>query len=183
MRAFGLGVLLVLTACGAAEPVPASPDHPANAEAAAGVAPEAAAAPTADPKLAAMANEEAALAKARPIFERACFPCHTSGGAKPNKLAIERLSMDAYPFTGEHAMTAGPDLRVALGVEGGKPATMPKGAPGSVTGADLDALVAWSRTFDASHAAGAHDHGDHGEHGDHGAHGGHDDGHEGHEGH
>ena len=176
VRAFALVLTCVsigamVAACGAADPVPASPDHPGNAEAAAGMTPGAAE-PAPDPKLAAIAAEESALAKARPVLERACFPCHTTAGAKASKLAIEHLSMDAYPFTGEHAITAGADVRVALGVESGKPATMPKKAPGTVTGADLDALVAWSRAFDASHAAGAHDHGD----------GGHE-GHEGHEGH
>ena len=183
---------LVLAACGAPDTIPSSPGHPAAPGAPmASAAPGAPAAPdehaghdrgehaghdmaghdhaamdkAAGPDAVAIATaEKAAFEKARPIFERACAPCHSAKGAKPSEKAIKELSLDGYPFGGEHGATAGPTIRKVLGVEGGEKATMPKNKPGSIVGADLEAIVAWTKAFDASHAAGLHDHAGHGAH-------------------
>ena len=115
------------------------------------------------------AAEQAAYERAKPIFETFCAKCHASSGKKTTKKTLGHFTIDAYPFGGHHATTAGETVREVLGVTG-KNATMPKDNPGAVTGTDLEAIVEWSKAFDASHAAGLHDHGDHGSGHDHGHH-------------
>ena len=151
---------LALSACAPRDTIPTTP-RPA--------APSPSAAP---PDLA--AAEQAAYERARPVFEKYCARCHASAGAKSTEKTLGHFSIDRYPFGGHHAATAGATVREVLGV-GGKAATMPKDDPGAVKGAELDAVVEWSKAFDASHAAGLHHHGDEGEEHEHEHH--HDDAH------
>ncbi len=97
------------------------------------------------------AAEKAAYERARPIFEKHCASCHTTAGkGKRKKKALRHFSMDSYPFGGHHAAEIGEEIREVLGVTGEKP-KMPADRPGSVTGADLDAIVEWSKAFDRAH--------------------------------
>jgi hypothetical protein len=186
-------------ACGPKDTIPDSPDHPASPAAPTGAEPPpptsassdagsgdehaghrgAAAggdghaahgggsAGASDPQVIASA-EQTALAGARPVLERHCAKCHTAAGKKAKKGSLAHFSMDAYPFGGHHAAELGATIREVLGASG-KPATMPKDDPGVVQGAELETVLAWTRAFDAAHAAGLHQHeGEHG-HGDHGA--------------
>jgi mono/diheme cytochrome c family protein len=126
-------------------------------------------APT-DPDLVSIAAaEEASFARAKPVFQKYCASCHSKAGKKATRATLGHFSIDTYPFGGHHAAEVGETVREVLGVTGEKP-TMPKHKPGVVQGEDLAAIVEWSKAFDASHAAGLHDHGakDHGHH-----HGGH----------
>jgi hypothetical protein len=185
-------LLVSVSACGPKDVIPNAPSHPANpdapagAPAVAGMPPNAAAPaqppkgheghgdhgappPAADDKLALAAAEKAAFEKARPILMKNCAHCHTSKGEKANKKKLDHFNMDTYPFGGHHATTMGKTIREVLGVAG-KEATMPKDDPGAIKGADLDAIVEWTKAFDKSHEAGLHQHGDHGHehgHGDH----------------
>ncbi len=109
------------------------------------------------------AAEQAAYERAKPIFEKFCAKCHATSGKKATKKTLDHFTIDTYPFGGHHATTAGQTVREVLGVSG-KRATMPKDDPGAVKDADLEAIVEWSKAFDASHAAGLHHHGDHDEH-------------------
>jgi mono/diheme cytochrome c family protein len=157
VRMYALTALLV-AACGAKDVIPSAPEHPAN--------PAGPTAMRAEDKDAIAAAETAAFERARPVFEQRCATCHTSAGAKASAETLTHFSMDTYPFGGHHATTIGAEVREVLGVTG-EPPTMPKDAPGSVKGDELEAIVAWSKAFEASHAAGLHHHGD----GGHGAHG------------
>jgi hypothetical protein len=80
---------------------------------------------------------------------------------------LHHFDVGTYPFGGHHATEIGATVREVLGVGGGAP-TMPRNAPGAVKGAELEAVVVWSRAFDQAHAAGLHHHGAPGahEHGD-----------------
>jgi mono/diheme cytochrome c family protein len=89
------------------------------------------------------------------VFEKYCASCHSSDGAKATPKKLAHFAMDTYPFGGHHAHTIGFTVREVLGLEGEDP-TMPTTAPGSVTGGELDAIVAWSRAFDRAEKAGLH---------------------------
>tara|TARA_R110002096_G_scaffold436100_2_gene667793 strand:+ start:45369 stop:46091 length:723 start_codon:yes stop_codon:yes gene_type:complete len=113
-----------------------------------------------------MAMEMAAYERAKPIFEEQCAACHTPDPSrKKPKKGVSHFSMAGYPFDGHHKTELGQSIRAAIGGTD-KPATMPQDDPGSIEGADLDALLAWSDAFDAAasakvgyHAsAGAHEH-------------------------
>ena len=162
MRLVTSFALVLIAACGPKDTIPGG-GHPAD---------PAATPPAAGDNTQAIAEaEKAAFARAEPVLTRHCAGCHTTGGAKASKEALEHFSMDSYPFGGHHATEIGATIRVVLGVEGGKPATMPHDKPGAVQGDELAAVVEWSRAFDRSHAAGLHHHGEHGEHEhEHGAH-------------
>jgi mono/diheme cytochrome c family protein len=97
-------------------------------------------------------DELAAFERAKPAFERHCFRCHTIGGKKSKAKALAHMAMDGYPFGGHHADEAGEVVKKVLGAGGGK-ATMPSDAPGSVTGEDLAAILAWADAYDAARRA------------------------------
>jgi hypothetical protein len=121
--------------------------------------------PAGEEPAALLAAEQEALALARPVLDKHCARCHSSGGKKARKNALSHFSMDSYPFGGHHATEIGEEIREVLGVEGKKKATMPPDQPGVVQGDELALVVAWTEAFDRSHAAGLHDHGaghDHG---------------------
>ena len=94
--------------------------------------------------------ELAAYERARPVFEEHCARCHTSGGTKASRDSLAHFSMDGYPFGGHHAAEIGHEVRAVLGVEGGSP-VMPADDKGAVQGEALEAVVDWSRAFDAAH--------------------------------
>lgn len=109
-----------------------------------------------------LAAERAAYDRARPVFERHCAKCHTSGGPRATRGALRHFSIDAYPFGGHHSAEIAATIRQVLGVAG-KKATMPRGNPGVVQGEELSLIVNWAAAFERSHAAGLHgaDHGQH----------------------
>jgi hypothetical protein len=180
-------MLLLSLGCGPKDVIPTAPTHPANPEAPAPPerppqaqptpVPDAGAAPAPDPhagqerdgadqNAAIAAAETAAYARAKPIFALYCAKCHSSSGKKATHAKLAHLSIDAYPFGGHHATVIGTTIREVLGVTGKKP-TMPMDAPGRVKGAELEAILDWSKAFDRAHAAGLHDHTGHAGHGDH----------------
>ena len=149
-----------------------SPSHGAHSagehsEASAGEPSEASAAkppartPTrATPAVAPVEEERTAYDAARPVFDTYCANCHTSRGSKSSKSAIGHFSMDAYPFGGHHADDVSAAIRKVLGVSGA-PATMPRDRPGSVTGEELQLILAWAEARDRAStrpASGGHDH-------------------------
>lgn len=99
-------------------------------------------------------DELAAFAKAKPVFEKNCFRCHTTAGKKAKAKSLEHMKMDGYPFGGHHADMAGMAIRDAIKGKDGKDPTMPKDDPGAVTGADLDAVLAWAAAWDHAHGSG-----------------------------
>ncbi len=101
-----------------------------------------------------LAVEVAAYQSARLVFEEECGGCHTpdSTRKKPKK-AVAHFSMGSYPFAGHHQSELGRSIRMAIGGTG-KPATMPKDAPGSLAGEDLKVLLAWADAFDMAAEAG-----------------------------
>jgi hypothetical protein len=96
-------------------------------------------------------EEREAFARARPVFARYCFKCHTAAGKKHSRTALRHLSMDGYPFGGHHAATVGDAVRETLGAGSEKP-TMPGDAPGAVKGDDLALITAWADAFDRARA-------------------------------
>lgn len=171
MKTFVL-LVVMLAACGGKSspppanptptpaPAPASPTPaPPPAEQPAPVADKPAAPPT-DPKADALAAENAAYDKAKPVFEKYCASCHTKAGKKSAKKKLGHFDMDTYPFGGEHAAFIGNHIRDVLGMTG-KKATMPSDKPGAVKGDDLALIKAWADAWDAAESAGAHPaHGD-----------------------
>src|SRR5512140_3691289 len=75
--------------------------------------------------------EQAAYAKAKPVFEKVCAKCHTQTGEKATPKKLHHFDMTSYPFGGHHSKTVGPTIRTVLGL-GKKKATMPDDKPGSV---------------------------------------------------
>jgi mono/diheme cytochrome c family protein len=163
-----LGFLAI--GCGPKDVIPTAPGHPANPAAptapvaqatpdAAAPAPsggDAALSVTAPDTQAIAAADKAAYDKAWPVLEKHCAGCHTSAGTrKAKKKAMPHFSMDGYPFGGHHAEEIGENVREVLGATGEKP-TMPADKPGAVKGAELEAVVEWTRAFDAAQAAGLH---------------------------
>jgi mono/diheme cytochrome c family protein len=110
---------------------------------------------SADDKATVLANEQAAYAKAKPVFEKYCASCHTKDGKQTSAKKLDHFDMTSYPFGGHHTATLGPTIRKVLGIGGGK-ATMPKGKPGSVKGDELAAIEAWTKAWDAAQAGGGH---------------------------
>lgn len=98
-------------------------------------------------------GEQAAYERARPVFERYCSSCHTSGAGKPTALA--HFAMDRYPFGGHHAAEISATIREVLGAHG-QPATMPQDSPGAVQGEELRAILDWADAFDRAHQPGQH---------------------------
>jgi hypothetical protein len=101
-----------------------------------------------------MATEMAAYQRAKAVFDEQCAGCHTpdSSRKKPKK-GVAHFSMATYPFDGHHRAELGESIRVAIGATD-KAATMPQDDPGSIEGAELEALVAWADAFDAAAKAG-----------------------------
>jgi mono/diheme cytochrome c family protein len=106
------------------------------------------------------AGEQEAYERARPVFERYCASCHTSGAGKP--AAVAHFAMDRYPFGGHHAGEITSTIREVLGASG-QPASMPQDRPGAVQGDELRAILDWADAFDRARAAG-HDNEHHHEH-------------------
>lgn len=99
-------------------------------------------------------EETAAFEKAKPILEKHCFRCHTTGGKKAKPKTLSHLNMDGYPFSGHHASGAGTAIRTVLlgkSGKGGEDATMPKDDRGAVDGDDLKTVLAWADAFDKAH--------------------------------
>jgi mono/diheme cytochrome c family protein len=119
-----------------------------------------------DKKDALLADEHAAFDQAKPVFEKYCAGCHTQGAKNATAKKLDHFDMTSYPFGGHHAGTIGPTIRKVLAVDGSK-ATMPSNKPGSVTGADRDAIAAWAKAWDAAQAAGAHPTSSHHDHDHH----------------
>lgn len=164
LRCFAMVAAISLAACGPKDVIPTASHHPASPDAETGEQPGDG---DSDQDQAALAAaEQAAYERARPVFEKHCAKCHTSKGEKSSEKKLGHFNMDTYPFGGHHAAAAGATVREVLGVTG-EEATMPMDDPGAVQGEELEAVVAWSKAFDASHAAGLHEHGEHGEHGGH----------------
>lgn len=98
-------------------------------------------------------SEQEAYERARPVFERYCASCHTSGTGE--RAALRHLTMDRYPFGGHHADQISSTIREVLGADG-QPATMPKDRPGAVRGDDLRIILEWAEAFERAHAAADH---------------------------
>lgn len=183
---------LVVFGCAPADTIPSAPNHPANPQAPIAAEPSPAEIPEPAPpkqqggmdhsgmdhsgspapagdKAAIAAAEQAAFEKARPVFEKHCAKCHSSAGAKATKKTLGHFTIDKYPFEGHHATEMADTIRKVLGVSGKKP-TMPKDNPGAVHGEELDAVVAWTKAWEASHAAGIHKHEGGGANDSHGGH-------------
>lgn len=128
------------------------PDAPPDVAPAVSAEPHAGAAPT---------PERAAYERAKPVFDKHCAKCHTSGGAASSAKALEHFAMDGYPFGGHHAAEIGVTVRKSIGAAGSK-ATMPRGNPGAVQGDELAMILAWANAFDAAHPPAAKSHGSHG---------------------
>jgi len=101
---------------------------------------------------AAAQGELDAFARARPVFEKHCFRCHTAAGAKAKASYLRHLDMDSYPFVSHHGDLTR-RIRATLGLLGGE-ADMPADEPGAVEGEELALVVAWLDAFD--HARGGH---------------------------
>jgi hypothetical protein len=99
--------------------------------------------------------ETAAWNAAKPVFEKACANCHTTGGKRATKKTLGHFAFDSYPPTGHHAGTIGATVRDVLGL-GKKKATMPSGKPGSVKGGDLALIKTWVDAWLAAERGGAH---------------------------
>jgi mono/diheme cytochrome c family protein len=100
------------------------------------------------------------------VFDKYCAACHTKTGDKRSPKALDHFDMSTYPFGGHHAHEIAETIRASIGAAG-KPATMPKGAAGSVKGDELAAVVAWADAYKAHQgndvSKPGHDHGhDHG---------------------
>lgn len=160
-----LAITLALAACSSQstpptatpnEPEPAEPTRPAETAEAA----EAEPADTAEPVTPAspaelLAAEMSAWEAAKPVFTRHCASCHTAGGKKASKKKLHHFDMGRYPFAGHHSKTIGFTIREVLGISGEEP-TMPDNKPGSVVGADLAAIEAWTDAWEAAEKSGAH---------------------------
>jgi hypothetical protein len=158
-------VFVALTlGCAPRDVVPSAPEHPANPNATTRPHPAATGTPEQQ------AAELAAYQKAKPVFDKFCAKCHATSGAKSSAKKLGHFDMTSYPFGGHHADYVGLAVRQTLGVEGGKEATMPDDDPGAVKGADLDAIVAWSRAFDDAHPGAANHRDDDDDDGDKGKH-------------
>ena len=144
-----LACLVLLAACGSKSPAPAKPPEPPAGSAAQPVA------DSEKVKADAMAAENAAYEKARPVFEKYCSECHAQGRKKASAKRLKHFDMTTYPFGGEHTASIGNEIRKVLGIDGGK-ATMPDDKPGSVKGDDLEAIKAWTEAWRAAGQAGAH---------------------------
>jgi hypothetical protein len=104
-------------------------------------------------------TEREAYEKARPVFERYCANCHTSGSGK--RAALQHFRMDGYPLEGHHADQMATTIRDVLGVTG-EAATMPQDRPGIVRGDELRLILDWADAFDRAHPSnGAPHHHDH----------------------
>ena len=151
---WGVALVVVVAACGSSTgdaaappgPPPASATASGSAPAASSAVPQASAAAPPTPAQV----EELAFAKAKPVFDAQCAPCHSSKGKSSSKVAMSHLSMDAYPFGGHHAAEIAATIRKVLGTAGAKP-TMPRGNPGAVKGPELAAILAWADAFDVTH--------------------------------
>jgi len=166
LSALLLGAALV--ACGSKAPPPSAPAMPDRAaiDAGSGSAvaiptpistkpPEPPAPEPAKVKADLLASETSAWQTARPVLETACARCHTKAGKKSAKKKLDHMDMDTYPIGGHHTGTIGYAIRDVLGI-GGPEATMPYDKPGSVKGADLAKVVAWTDAWEAAEKGGAH---------------------------
>lgn len=130
-------------------PVEGRDDHPSTARSAGAEAPPAEDVPRDHVPAASEPSEHEAYERARPVFERYCASCHTSGAGK--RAALRHFTMDRYPFGGHHADQVSSTIREVLGASG-QPPTMPKDRPGAIQGDDLRAILNWADAFDRAHA-------------------------------
>jgi hypothetical protein len=98
--------------------------------------------------------ERAAYERAKPVLDKYCAGCHTTGAKGATKKALEHFTMDSYPFGGHHAAEMAVTMRKVLGASG-KKATMPRGNPGAVQGDELASVLAWADAFEAAHPPAA----------------------------
>lgn len=103
-----------------------------------------------------MAAEMAAYEKAKPVFEKYCATCHTKGGKKATAKKLGHFDMATYPFGGQHTKSIGNEIRKVLAIDGTEKATMPFDKPGSVKGADLAAIKAWTEAWQEAGKGGVH---------------------------
>jgi hypothetical protein len=102
---------------------------------------------------ASLKDHQAAFEAARPAFARHCLRCHTAtgeAGRKTKAKAIRHVDMGSYPFGGHHPHDVAQLVRTSLlgdNARGKKP-TMPADDVGSVTGPDLEAILAWASAFE-----------------------------------
>jgi len=101
--------------------------------------------------------EQAAYAKAKPVFAKYCASCHTKDGAKATAKKLDHFDMTTYPFGGHHAMTMATTIRKVLAIGGGKP-TMPANKKGAVKGDELALIAAWADAFEAAHKGDSQHH-------------------------
>jgi mono/diheme cytochrome c family protein len=102
-----------------------------------------------------VADEIGAYERAKPVFDRYCAKCHTSGGGQASKEALKHFDMTRYPFGGHHASEIPDVLREVLGLDGDKP-TMPLDRPGALRGAELQMVLDWIEAYERVHSdAGA----------------------------
>jgi mono/diheme cytochrome c family protein len=158
-----LALAILLAACGSKPPppAPAPAPEPAPAPVAATPAPtptasEPVAPPSPDPKPDLLAAETAAYDKAKPVFTKYCASCHTKGAKKADAKKLKHFDMTTYPFGGEHANSIGNEVRITLGLDTAKKASMPADKPGSVKGDDLAAITAWTEAWRAAGQGGVH---------------------------
>jgi hypothetical protein len=97
-----------------------------------------------------VADVRAAYERARPVFEKYCTKCHTTGGTQSKKAALQHFTMDQYPFGGHHASAVAASIREVLGAGGEEP-SMPRDEPGAVQGEELALVLAWADAFDRAH--------------------------------
>jgi uncharacterized membrane protein len=99
--------------------------------------------------------ENRAWATASPVLHKHCGECHIKGARLATRKRLNHFEFTSYPVGGHHADKIGVTVRGVLGLAG-KKAIMPFGKAGSVTGADLAAIKAWTEAWDAADQAGAH---------------------------
>jgi mono/diheme cytochrome c family protein len=155
----GIGFLVVALACASAkapQPPPFTPEtsaslaKPENSGRLAGATPV-------DESANLDAEEVAAYARARPVFEAYCASCHSHRGDSSDPKALAHFSMDSYPLGGHHAAEIGGAIREVLGANGSKP-TMPEDSPGAVKGPELELVLAWAEAFERAHPESNHEH-------------------------
>jgi hypothetical protein len=103
-----------------------------------------------------VAAETSAFEKAKPVLDKYCASCHTKGNKKATSKKLAHMDMATYPFGGKHTNSIGNEIRVVLAIDGTEKATMPFDKPGSVKGAELEAIKAWTEAWQAAGKAGIH---------------------------
>src|SRR5262245_13414822 len=95
-------------------------------------------------------TDVAAWAAAKPVLDKYCAKCHTTGGKGATPETLDHFNMDSYPPGGHHADEIGPAIKEVLGATGKEP-TMPDDNPGVVKGEELEVVVAWADAWEHAH--------------------------------